>query len=446
MRFFVGGMFFLIFTLGISKAGNSPIPHSRVTIPRIFSDHVVLQRSTRVWIWGTGTPGLVTVSVAGRSNSTRVAPSGHWRVALDHLPVGGPYVMTVNNVAIQDVAVGDVWLASGQSNMTWFLSLDPAINAEALRVVDKNVRIFFQPQTTSSTPIQDSRKSGWSTASESVANWSTIAFYFARKMESKRHVPVGIIDAAVAGTYLRQWMSSDVLRDHRAFRRFADIATCYNAMIAPFAGLQLSGALWYQGESDAKDVPANVSLYEPGLRLLIGDWRKKWGSDFPFYIVQLPNVGKPSMDPNTYSGFARVREAQLKVSRTVPKTSLAVTLGLGGQGIHSPNKAAIADRLALSVEGFHGPIYRRYSVSGSAITVFFDQPIVLRHVPHQFAVAAANRKFVWATGIARGNSITISSPSVGLPVAARYGWADDPTPTIYTRGGIPAAPFRTDGW
>jgi sialate O-acetylesterase len=228
----------------------------------------------------------------------------------------------------------------------------------------------------------------------------------------------------------------------------------YNGMIAPLLPFAIKGAIWYQGESNV----GRASQYKQLLPLLIRDWRARFGvGEFPFLIVQLANYLNRREAP-TDSEWARLREAQLYVSETVPRSALAVTIDIGdATDIHPKNKQDVGGRLALDALSIaygqklesSGPVYRRMKVEGSAIRISFDHAdggLTIKGGDRLvgFAIAGEDRRFVWADAVMKGKDVLVSSPEVKKPVAVRYGWADNPACNLYNRAGLPASPFRSD--
>ncbi len=229
----------------------------------------------------------------------------------------------------------------------------------------------------------------------------------------------------------------------------------YNGMIAPLLPFAIKGAIWYQGESNV----GRAAQYEKLLPILIRDWRARFGvGDFPFLIVQLANYLGRKTEPGD-TDWARLREAQLHVSQTVPHAGLAVAIDIGdAKDIHPKNKQEVGRRLALAAleiaygkkGASSGPVYRAMKEDGGAIRLSFDHAdggLVLK--PGEggvsgFAIAGEDRRFVWADAVVKGKEVWLSSPSVRFPIAVRYGWADNPVSTLYNGAGLPATPFRTD--
>lgn len=230
----------------------------------------------------------------------------------------------------------------------------------------------------------------------------------------------------------------------------------FNAMIAPLMPYAIRGAGWYQGESNA----TKAAQYRKLLPAMISGWRRAWGiGDFPFLIVQLPNHGSREMQPGD-SGWAELREAQLRTLRVLPNTGLAVTIDVGeADDVHPHDKMHVGHRLAAWALGttyarpgeYSGPLYESMQVEGNSIRIRFThtagkltttqgQPL------RGFAIAGADSKFHWANATVDGNTVIVSSPDVPAPVAVRYAWVDNPECNLVNSADLPASPFRTDDW
>lgn len=230
----------------------------------------------------------------------------------------------------------------------------------------------------------------------------------------------------------------------------------YNGMIYPIRDYKVKGAIWYQGEANA----GRPQEYESLLKSLIANWRESWDiPELPFLIVQLPNFMPKSNQPSE-SGWACIREAQLKTTLDIPYTALAVTYDVGEwNDIHLLNKKEMAHRLFLSARKLvygeklvsSGPVYKAMKIEGNKIILTFNETgsgLIskggsLRH----FAIAGEDRNFVWADAVIKGNKVIVSSPDVEAPVAVRYAWANNPEEAnLYNKEGLLASPFRTDNW
>jgi len=226
-------------------------------------------------------------------------------------------------------------------------------------------------------------------------------------------------------------------------------------MIAPLIPYGIQGAIWYQGESNA----SRAYQYRKLFPAMIKNWRKDWGQgDFPFLFVQLANFRAVQPDPNE-SDWAELREAQL-MTLASPNTGMATIIDIGeANDIHPKNKQDVGKRLALwalaktygKELAYSGPVYKSMDVRGSQITLHFDhiggglvagggEPL------KGFAIAGADRKFVWADAKIDDDTVVVSSDQVAEPVAVRYAWADNPVCNLYNKEGLPASPFRTDQW
>jgi sialate O-acetylesterase len=229
----------------------------------------------------------------------------------------------------------------------------------------------------------------------------------------------------------------------------------YNGMITPLTNFGIKGILWYQGESNT----GNAVMYQKLLPALIKDWRNKWKQgDVPFLFVQLPNFMEANYLPSE-SQWARLRESQLK-TLSVPNTGMAVAIDLGEwNDIHPGNKKDVGDRLALAAMNVaygdknivpSGPLFKSAHVEGNKITIDFlhtGSGLTTNDGEElaQFAIAGADKKFVWATAKIDGDKVVVSHRDISQPMYVRYAWADNPdSANLYNKEGLPASPFRTD--
>jgi|BioPla2DNA2_1021312.scaffolds.fasta_scaffold01663_5 sialate O-acetylesterase len=254
-------------------------------------------------------------------------------------------------------------------------------------------------------------------------------------------------------------------------------AVLYNAMINPLVPYAFKGAIWYQGESDTKsaiqhriltDIPyiqedeSNAGLavqYRDLLSLMINSWRKKFGHEFPFYMVQLANFMKLQTEP-VESSWAELREAQSLTAKHLNNTGIAIAIDIGeADDIHPGNKQDVGKRLALAARAqtygekitYSGPVYKTYKIEGNSIRLSFEHTDGGLQTKNGeklqgFTIAGVDHRFYWADAIIDGDEIIVSSPEVEFPIAVRYAWANNPICNLYNGAGLPASPFRTDSW
>jgi sialate O-acetylesterase len=236
-------------------------------------------------------------------------------------------------------------------------------------------------------------------------------------------------------------------------------SSCFNGMVSPVLPYRVKGILWYQGESSTH----NAWEYRALFQLLIRSWRQAWAEELPFIYVQLPGVGGESKNPTDDSQYNEswneLRDAQWFGLRE-PNTAMVAAIDLGEAGIHPSNKQDVGARLAVASRGlvdkekieYLGPLYAGIKVEGNKIRVKFTHigdGLVAKDGAElkRFAIAGADRKYVWAKAVIEGDSVVVSADEVPAPVAVSYAWAMNPVgANLYNSAGLPAAPFRSDDW
>jgi len=480
---------------------------AEVALPGILAEHMVVQRNLPVHIWGKAAPKeAVSVAFRGASQSTAADALGRWSVFLPPGEAGGPFDLTIkgaNTIEFKDVLVGDVWIASGQSNMEFQLrqAADAANDIAAAKY--PNIRFLKVARTVADYPLDNaSVMRSWADINQETAPLaSAVGYFFARNLHQKLNVPVGVIDSTWGGTPADAWTSLHAIGEDPAlmpvfaewaratdsystmqatyemrlqdWTRTAEKAKAegkpeppkppvpgtrpggqftpaglYNAMIAPLTPFAIRGAIWYQGETNA--TPTRAPIYARLFQTMIRDWRRAWGQgDFPFLFVQLANFqANPS--------WPEVREAQ-RQTLSLANTGMAVTIDIGNPtNIHPTNKLDVGLRLALAARAiaygekveYSGPAFRQVVTEGSSMRVWFDHGgnglmskggTALKG----FEIAGADRKYVAAEARFDGSSVVVSSASVAAPVYVRYGWADNPECNLFNVDGLPASPFRS---
>lgn len=485
---------------------------AEVKLPAIFTNGAVLQRDQPVTVWGWASAGkVVKVSFADQQGETKASADGTWSMQLRPLKasaesralkvqeVGG------NEVTVQDVLVGEVWLASGQSNMEWSISASQeADKAAATATPLPQVRMIKVPKKVTHAR-QDDFVGQWDLATpDKVTSFSAVGYFFARQLHEQLKVPVGIINSSWGGTRIDPWLAeegfakvteladmaktrasqlpglpafdkamSQHLKNTRTWCDAAEKALStgqnipaqpaalpllplqnqtgmYQAMIHPVRRYGIKGFIWYQGESNNGE----GMLYYHKMRVLIDGWRQQFSTpNAPFLYVQLA--------PFTYNkpALQEIWAAQQK-ALDIPNTGMAVINDIGNvKDIHPRNKSEVGRRLALwafdrtygiKQKEVSGPLFRNATANGSSITVNFDHTgsgLVARDgkaLTH-FEVAVADGKFqpAVATIAADGKSISVSSDQIPAPTQVRFAWAETAEPNLMNKEGLPAGAFHS---
>ena len=487
----------------------SAVLPAQVTLPKILSSHMVMQRDLPVHVWGMASPGQsVTVAFRGESRLVNADQLGHWNAYLKPGPAGGPFTLTVtpgpasnqasNQGAItrEDIMVGDVWVASGQSNMEFPLNRSSTAAQDLPNAANPQIRLLMIRKRTADYAMWDADTDGWTpSTSETAKEFSAVAYYFARDIAARQHVTIGLIDATWGGTVGESWVRLTALGEDASLApifasrgRMTDDAAdadaeladekkqleeakaagkpapqfpwhpplmswgpglLWNGMIAPLTPLPIRGALWYQGESNS--ALARVHSYDRVMRTLIGDWRRQWGiGDFPFLYVQISNFKSTPRED-----WAELREQQVR-TLAMRNTAMAVTIDIGNpDDVHPTNKLDVGLRLARaarvltygeSIE-FSGPMFRQATTEAGSIRAWFDHAKGLNAKGGTitgFEVAGRDGKYVPASATIDGATVVVSSPDVPAPVYVRYGWANSPQCNLFNGEDLPASPFTSE--
>jgi sialate O-acetylesterase len=423
-----------------------------------FGSHMVLQRRMSVPIWGTALPNEnIAVKFNGQSKQSKTDQDGKWIVRLDPMEAGGPFTLNVHgldSVVLTDVMVGEVWVASGQSNMEGSLKSMGGANLDSARVANlPNLRVF--------TMWGD--KTWRRCDSNAAMNTSATAFFFAKNVQEALGIPVGILTSAVGGTSVEQWIDTASVHADPTFKGDSLAGGAFQSMITPILPMAMRGVIWYQGESNTgvdSTVRWSYLNYRRRFSQLITGWRRVWGQgDFPFYFVQLPEMNARQSGPVETSSFAEVREGQ-RLSLALKNTAMIVTLGLGDPtDIHPRNKAPVGKRLSYCALGliygqnetvYSGPMYESMKMDGSRARLrfkFAEGGLFAKGggALKGFSICGINRKWHWADAISSHDTVIVSNPQVLDPVEVRYAWADNPEFNLYNAAELPASGFRTSG-
>ncbi|MCA9175212.1 MAG: sialate O-acetylesterase [Planctomycetales bacterium] len=448
---------------------------AELTVPTIFSDHMVLQRDQELPVWGWDTAGAeVTVSIDGKQQKAKAGDDGKWMVKLPAMKAGGPHELVVegsSRKAFKDVLVGEVWICSGQSNMEWTVSRSNNSAEEAKNGDHPQIRHIKFGHRPSEKPATDVPSNGWEVCTpETVPNFTAVGYFFGRRLQQELNVPIGLIGSNWGGTRIEPWTAPEGFKSNPNLKSISDkldsfpeknnkgainhqsALALYNGMIHPMVPFGVRGAIWYQGESNNGE----GMLYYEKMKALIQGWRTIWNNDdMPFYFVQLA--------PFTYGGdptrLAGIWEAQTRTLRDVPHTGMAVTVDIANlKDIHPKNKQDVGARLALWALAqdygkkdlvVSGPLYRSMKKEGSKIRLTFDHVgggLVSRDGEplSWFTIAGKDGNFVEAKATIDGDNVVVECDAVPSPEHVRFGWSQLAEPNLSNKEGLPASPFRTD--
>lgn len=439
----------------------------------LFTNYMVLQQDTDVAIWGWAAQGEQVNVVGSWGSEVRVMSdsSGRWIARLRTPKAGIGHRLEVKagtySVVLSDVAIGEVWLASGQSNMEMPLSGwpgNPILDSQSEIEVASNpeIRIFMVQRGVAGEPINEMAGHWLPSTEKTVPEFSATAYFFAKHLHNTLKVPVGVIHSSWGGTAIDSWIPAETLElmpgyanlKHTLNKR--DTITqntpsvLYNAMIYPLIPYSIKGFLWYQGESDT----GNPAVYHHKFERLIHIWRNEWElGDIPFYFVQIApfNYGNQTES-------VKLREAQFETLR-VSNTGMVVTLDIGDPGnIHPANKQEVGRRLAFWASGhtygqklvYSGPLFKSMVVEDDEAIISFDHTadalIIDQPEIQNIQIAGPDRKFYTATVIVESKRLRLSHPKVPNPAAVRYAWDNTSPATLFNSAGLPASSFRSDRW
>lgn len=467
-------------------AGWMGVAGAQVKLPAVIGDGMMLQQQSQVKLWGWCTPGgevRVTPSWQGAETALATADAeGRWAVRMQ-TPVGGfdtyeiCFAQGGEETRVTDVMVGEVWLASGQSNMEMPLEgfdgccvkdgLDDAIAATDQR----GVRFFVVPRRHAYSPLYNIDAHWQDTGDFSqVMKWSAVAYHFASNLSRALRMPVGIVECAYGGTRVESWLPREILDGYedietdtlKVAQQLPDYErqmAVYYGMFCAIKGYTVKGMIWYQGCSNVQ----SYQTYADRLTTMVGLWREEMESgEIPFYFVEIAPFQYGTGDE---ARSARLREAQHRTLETISNSGMVSTNDLVEPyelyNIHPRDKKTVGHRLswlALHKTYGHtevcceGPQYKSWTAKGNEAWVAFDhlQKGICRNTALEgFEVAGEDHVFYpvdnawlhWQT-----NEVVVSSEKVSAPVAVRYGFRDFLPGTLKGGNELPAVPFRTDDW
>ena len=470
MRF----IYLFVFLLSFSSS-------AQIELSNLFSDNMVLQQESHVNIWGKAKKNqelIIYTSWSGKIVRTIVKDDGSWEVKIKTPSAGGPYNIQVTcdgeTKTINNVLIGEVWLASGQSNMEMTLSGNnrEPVNGSLDAIANSNntkIRFFNVKVKVSEERINDIEGEWFEANFKNTPNFSAVAYSFAKYLNQVLDIPFGIINSPKDGSVAEAWISPDVLKkittnkelSYYAKQPHNNPSVLFNGMINAIIPFTIKGVIWYQGEG-------NSGRYQNYMKLmngLIKNWRDEWGlGDFPFYFVQLAPNGSLGQGNGTSQAF--LREAQLRTMLSVENTGMAVTLDIGSTITnHPPEKLLIGKRLAYWAlaknYGFNslpysGPVYESMKVKNNKVYVnfkFAKNGVTSYGKPLSgFEIAGEDKIFYsavasidphWSAGWENRSVLTLSNKNVPNPLYIRYGWKNYIEGALYNVEGLPASSFRS---
>ena len=462
----------------------------------LFSDGMVLQQKSKTKIWGISNANVkVNIESSwGVKSSTKADANGNWITEIDTPKAGGPYSMKITDgiktKEIKDILIGEVWFASGQSNMEMplegYLPAEPIDNAdqEILNSLNDNIRMFTVTNNVTLSKI-DTVDGKWLRSNpENSRYFSATGYFFAKKLQKDLGIPIGIISSNWGGTPAESWVSEEKLRTLKDFDKDIDAlykryenfqnqpvpldenrgnvkdanpkgcclslpVVLYNAMVNPIINYKIAGVIWYQGESN---VP-RPKQYQKLFPLMINDWRNRWGYDFPFYFVQLAPF---KYDGESKNKLAELRDAQ-RLTLNLPNTGMAVTLDNTKDFhlIHPTNKESVGLRLAyIALNRSYnkeivdsGPLYKSILINKNKITIEFNNVgsglSKKGNKLTEFEIAGKNKKFIEAKAQIKNNKVIVWNNKISNPKYVRYGWKDTSTASLFNKEGLPASSFNS---
>lgn len=461
---------------------------------QLYTDYMVLQRDIPLDIHGIANAGeKITVSISNQKATATANNQGKWSVVLKPMNAATDLTLTVEAGSAAKiykyVAVGEVWLCSGQSNMAFMLCQADTYTRDIDNVGDPQLRLFDMKARwetynvawpasclDSLNHLQYYRSTTWQPTTPDNAKWfSAIAYYYGRMLRDSLKVPVGLICNAVGGSpteawvdrntletcfpaILKNWLHNDFIQDWvrgRAAKNLTNDNThlgrhpyepcyLYESGILPLQKYPIKGVIWYQGESNAHNMEAHSELF----KLLVGSWRSNWSNPtMPFYFVQLSSLNRPSWPWFRYS--------QLQLMQQIANTGMAVSSDCGDSlDVHPLRKQPVGQRLARwalnktygkSITP-SGPIYKGVVRSADVLIVSFDYADNLctsdGKQPSTFEIAEEEGMYYPATAVIEGNTVRLTSPEVKNPRYVRYGWQPFTRANLINGDALPASTFR----
>lgn len=465
-----------------------------LSMSSLYADYMVLQRDVPLDIHGTANTGeKITVEIGGQKAEAVADNQGKWSVVLSPMQAAEDLTLTITagkqRKVFSHVAVGEVWLCSGQSNMAFMLCQAESGKQDIAAADDPQLRLFDMkgrwetynvawPASCldSLNHLQYFHETTWQPSTPtSASRFSAVGYYYGRMLRQKLGVPVGLICNAVGGApteawvdrnsletsfpnILSNWLQNDFIQDWvrgRAAKNLTNDQTklgrhpyepcyLYESGILPLQRYSIKGVIWYQGESNAHNKDAHAKLFS----LLVNGWRQNWNNPgMPFYFVQLSSLNRPS--------WPWFRDSQLRLMKEISNTGMAVSSDHGDSlDVHPRCKQPIGERLArwalAKTYGQHitpsGPVFSSVTRQADALIVSFLYADGLQtsdgKAPSCFEIAEEDGLFQPATATIEGSKVRLTSPTIKHPRYVRYAWQPFTRANLVNADQLPASTFR----
>lgn len=458
---------------------------SQVRLPKVLGDNMILQQGKKVNIWGYSAPQEnITVKFQKQVKKVKADENGNWAVKLDELTATKtPQQLIVqgkkNKVVLKNILIGEVWLASGQSNMEYSMNNHPKyakpkkgdqdyLYKEYTNANSPIIRTFYVEKNLKSDSLPSK---GWQIINqETLAPVSAPAYFFAKSLVDSLDIPVAIISTSWGGTPIETWTAEEAYMNSAIFKndvtdhklKGISIGERFDKMVKPIIPYSLKGFLWYQGETNLMN--GDLTIYADKQKLLIDSWRSAWNDDsLPFYYVQLApyiySQRRGDLVANTWETLPRFWEVQTSCLN-IPHTGMVVTTDLVDdlKDIHPSYKWIVGERLArLALCNDYGkkdlvcngPTFKKMSFDEDNIILEFENigsglTTNNNNAPDWFYIKDKDGRFKKAEAAIRDNKIILErKDKINNPVV-RFAWDEVAMPNLINKEGLPALPFRTD--
>lgn len=295
---------------------------AKVKLPALVSDGMILQRNQKLKIWGYADGGEnVNIKFLNKTYSTTADNAGNWNVMLPELKAGGPFTMIINDITLKDILIGDVWVASGQSNMELPMRrLTPLYGEEMKTVNNQNIRFFTVPQQYNfKAPQNDLNGGKWEAANpQTILNFSGVAYFFAKNLYEKNKVPVGIIHTSLGGSPVQAWMDANSLKKYPEYLAEAEKWKNDDLIKSTESGEQALSKAWY-AELDQSDIGLhqhweNFDLDDSSWKTMNvpGSWEDQEGSfEGSVWFRKEIILPKGSAQKTAFLNLGRIKDADV---------------------------------------------------------------------------------------------------------------------------------------